>query len=267
MNRYIIDLWKSFIKWLAWWIWIFIWILSVFAVTWPVIVPSWEVPWGAFMNYFNKMLVNTWATTDWTVKKAESLWLNGSTAIVAISWWKATTSLVPVWNNDIVNKAYVDSVIAAWWWSLWVYKWDWTTYLWKFIQLKNAYESDNYADVEQIVYVDASWNIQRIWEWDRMQAGDYWEYYKDANCTWTKYVIANINNWTLTYKTVRAKADWLYYKYSAWYSCSIGWYWPIYRWNFTNSTCVLVWSSENYCAYNTAWYVPKLCWQWDCKIK
>ncbi len=266
MKNYIIDLLKSSVKWLAFWVWIFLGLLTVFAVTWPSITPSWEITGWAFMNYFNKMLVNTWSTTDWTVKKSESLWLNWTSAVITISWWLASTSWVPVWNNDIANKAYVDSVVAAWAW-LWVYKWDWITYLWKFVQLKNAYESDSYSDVEQIVYVDSSWNIQRISSRDRIGASDWGEYYKDSNCTWTRFVYYNNNNWVVTYSTVRAKSDWQYYKYTVWPSCSLWSSWPIYRWNFTNSTCVLVSSSTNYCAYNTATYVPKLCWQWDCKIK
>lgn len=379
---------RSLYRWTIIWLWLSMWLISVFAaITWPA-TPSWEVDGWSFMTYFSQLLVDTWATTNWVAKKAQSLWLESwNTTVVSLSWsyvwiwtttptqkleiqggnlkvngaiidgtgtrmdsnwwwirtygptgwynntygwwwnmtdatrirtygsksiyqnawtlrtdwilsvWVETSPLlyasntlwkVGIWtnnptaklevngnivaadptaNNQVATKAYVDSVIAAWWWSLWVYKWDWTTYLGKFIQLKNDYEYDNYPNQEQIVYVDAAWNIQRITSRERMTAGDWGEYYKTADCSWTAYQIYNSINWTLNYATLRSKADWLYYRHVTWPSCSIWWYWPIYRWDFTTSTCVLLSSSANYCSYNTWNRYLKLCWQWDCKIK
>lgn len=271
MRKYIIDLLKSSLKWTIFWIWIFLWLLTVFAVNWPSITPSWEITGGAFMNYFNKILVNTWATTDWTVKKSESLWLNGSSAVITISWWLASISGVPVWNNDIANKAYVDAAVSAagggW---LNVYKYDWVTVVWNFLWIRDVTDL-SYLNVtwNDIIYSDTLWNIGSIDPRHRTTSIGY-VYFTDAACTSAERVSPNFNNNNWTYfgwYAYRSKADWLYYIHKT--SNTVDWgYSNIYRWDFATSTCVLVWTSKDLSYYKLpAWKELKICQAWDCKIK
>ncbi len=62
-----------------------VWLLAFAAITWPTNNPSWSISWGKFMMYFNKMLVDTWTTTDGTVKKA-------------LIWDKLNNFTCPTWQ-------------------------------------------------------------------------------------------------------------------------------------------------------------------------
>jgi hypothetical protein len=71
MNKYFKDLLRTTsIHAIA--ITFLVWTLSVFALGFPSSTPTWETAWWLFMDYFGKILVNSWTTTDWTVKKADT---------------------------------------------------------------------------------------------------------------------------------------------------------------------------------------------------
>jgi hypothetical protein len=87
-----------------------VWTFTVFATAWST--STWETAWWLFMNYFNKMLVNTLPTTNWVSKKAQSLWLEAwNTTVVSLSW-----SNVGIGTKNPTQKLTIvkDSTLADW---------------------------------------------------------------------------------------------------------------------------------------------------------
>nr|MDD3719918.1 hypothetical protein [Candidatus Gracilibacteria bacterium] len=90
-------------------------LLTTFALTFPTGIPSGETPSGVFMNYFNKILVNTGVTTDGTVKMTEKVinqdcgtgkllqGFDGSGNIICISSTFNFTSNYPGCNNNDIE--------------------------------------------------------------------------------------------------------------------------------------------------------------------
>ncbi len=171
-----------------------IWTLSAFAaITFPSSTPTGEIAWGLFMNYFNKMLVNTWSSTDWTVNKASKLstprtiaWvLFDWTANIAIPWsgitskpfnwvwqawqptrlwWSNDWSNYYVWNpsNFIVNNVTTPTTsykhLGLWWTG--------RTAIWA-ILVNTAYMADKLSTARTIAWVSFDWtaNIAIPWSW------------------------------------------------------------------------------------------------------
>ncbi len=126
--------------------WFLFWTIAVFALTFPFFSPSWETSWWLFYNYFNKILVNTSNTTNWVVKKAQSLWNETwNTTVVSLNWnnvwiwtpnpsaklhvnWNVTAS-TPTSNSHLTTKQYVDNLVSASAWTpiRWLHYW-WCTW-------------------------------------------------------------------------------------------------------------------------------------------
>jgi len=139
MNKFIKQLFKAtFIQLVAFFM--IIGSLAVFALSYPTSNPSWEIPGGVFMNYLNKILVDTWSTTDWTVKKAEVLttWCNEWEYLqwFDVDWNKICKSIADLANpisadefsNDVswwLNYSIISATTPcpAWTVDLWVRTW------------------------------------------------------------------------------------------------------------------------------------------------
>ena len=106
---------KSFLKWSIFALgFIFTSIFIVYAITYPA-TPSSKTWGGEFMNFFNKMLVSTWTTSDGTVKKSEWVWQAWHVQEIY------TSNTGSVWIGTSTPKEKLDiqwwnlNIWASWW--------------------------------------------------------------------------------------------------------------------------------------------------------
>ncbi len=126
MNKFIKILFKHIVS-----ILIAVSLLVTFAISFPLNLPSWEsnIDW-IFKQYFDKILVNTWSTTDWKVKKSQTL-LNqdcGSWKVLqwfSSVWDKMCVDLISwtiVWAGQPWRQQYdinTEQSTNITWWTIW----------------------------------------------------------------------------------------------------------------------------------------------------
>lgn len=212
-----------------------IWILSVYAVTFPTSSPSWETYWWLFMNYINKILVNNnILTTDWTVKKAAKLvnnisdcwtgkwlqWFNSNwDRICALIWWSPSTinwlcwssnltttpSYPTTWLCDKGNKVDVDTI-----WNDWTFNWrcDWSWW-WTNASCSatkctsSSFSScSNSSTPNTLVYFVRNWN--EWWEFTFSPVTTCFSPISSCSYSWWSY----LNYWSCTWTWTVTK----YYK-------------------------------------------------------
>lgn len=113
---------NSFIKTTLIYIWFFmiiLWWVWVYAITWPTWTPSWELKNWVIMQYFNKILVNTWSTSTWTVRMTEKVVNQDCWTWSFLQWFDTN------WNKICINKftyswlvwTYGSCSASCWWWT------------------------------------------------------------------------------------------------------------------------------------------------------
>lgn len=139
------------------------------AISWPASTPVWETTWWAFMNYFNKILVDTWSTTDGTVQKAN------------LSNW--------VVDNAITSIKIKDDTIE-----------------WLDIKDGTIELFDLSADISFWLTIDEIWASYKYWINRNCISSREWEFNPwtrktckaviiNENFTWTKLIINHPDSW------------------------------------------------------------------------
>lgn len=175
-----------------------IWWFVAYAISFPT-TPSWEVLWWKFMNYFNKILVDTWTTSDWTVRKSvdssNSLKLNWKAEWALVVAKSSQSDSVPwtwVQNKPDLNDLNVNSITFNDWTSITSADWLW----WGVTVLDANYE---YRLVWTTTNSIACFNISEsyIVSDEHCTKDLYWWTNSSQVCILLWWVIENTPNWTV----------------------------------------------------------------------
>lgn len=121
------------------------WVITVFAITMPTLIPPWEsnVDWY-YKEYFNKILVNSnISTTDWIVKKSSTLINQDCWSWNLLQWFTSTWNKIciatPVSQSTYPWCDSKDIVLSNWqiWASCNIWSsiaWTWTSSYWDLFQ-------------------------------------------------------------------------------------------------------------------------------------
>lgn len=153
----------------------------VFAITWPN-TPTWEfLRWG-FIAYLDISLVNTWATTDWIVKKAldtDNLW----NWVIISSWWNIwIANSFPTSKFDVNWKTISQNFQLISWMGTWNIlvsdsSWNWT-WLKNNYRLKATSLMVNWWTYWQNCFVMEDTSLRCVW----------------YNGNWAIWLWTNVNN-------------------------------------------------------------------------
>ncbi len=149
---------SNFIKWASLMLWMALVFTVVYAVSFPD-TPTWETAWWKFMNYFNAMLVNTWSSSDGTVKNSDKV--DGLHA--SDLWWlSAATS----WGSDKITLYWVTTCPTSAWWTK---AYDW-------IMMSMSYGPIEWSNTEAVSTQVCVWNwrTERDDDFNWSQNGSYW---------------------------------------------------------------------------------------------
>ena len=132
-----------------------VWLVT-FALTYPP-APSWQIVWWNFMNYFNKILVNTSSTTDWKVKNADKLDGYNHTDFIKTET-DPTVSIASIFSqcrtevNNWLAPSYVsnaqcnsDEKVISWWWCCWFFATCWWNWVDKWLAHFNWIQSNGWV--------------------------------------------------------------------------------------------------------------------------
>lgn len=228
---------KSIIWWFTFFVTVLLlWIAYAATISFPSATPTWQIAGWKFMNYFNKMLVNTWSSTDGTVNNSSKLWWKIESQLqVAKSSVSDTVPWTWVQNKPDLSNLTVNSITFSDWTKLttadWV--WGWT------ISDPHTYHYD--------------------WTWDKYRCiRDDWIVMTQDNKDWNNYCRRNLVWWRLD-EWHCLWAWWTVVNVSTWKICKF--LWTYVSWfNMTlDATCKLSWTtlttSESLVWYQTDSFV------------
>ncbi len=169
---------KSIIKITLFYIWFFLivlWWVWVYAISWPSWFPSWELKSWVIMEYFNKILVNTWSTSDWTVKMTDKV-INQDCGV-----WKVLQWFDSVWNKICVGVISFScwNTVSAWWYTYTTILWpDWKC--WTSTNMKHWTMLSNWYTLPSITDIIEKWCFNN----NSISCNTDWALYTWAEAMW-----------------------------------------------------------------------------------
>lgn len=167
-----------------------IWFVAYASINFPTSSPDGEPQWWLFMQYFNKILLDTWSTTNWMVKDSDKVdWLHANDIITAW-WWIHSWVQVFSWVAPIT------------WWDLDLSSIVWNNHALVLIKVKDTETLLTYHE------------YQFRTKWDTEELGhhtgyDYWTSQANLYLNHFSYLILETDsNWVIQFKSEDSSVPW-----------------------------------------------------------